>query len=141
MHFPTFASSHDMGGKFSALVSARRLGADEFFFDDFRQQWRWHWAGTWWTIDPLFDDEPETGMLRKGWCWVSDCGGVWYGLDPELWCRRHRRRQAIRRWLHEERSRCKCAAMCLRRTTVPDPLAQAILGRTFGGDITEDFVR
>lgn len=130
-----------MGGKLSASTMTSRRGSDEFFFDDFRQQWRWHWKDTWWTFEPFFDDDPEFGMLRKGACWVSDCGRIWHGPDPEEWCRQHRRRQANRRWLREERSRCKSTAMSLRRTIVPAALTTDILGWAFDRDTIKDAIR
>ena len=53
-----------MGGKLSAFSMVSRRGRDdEFFFDTFRQKWRWHWEHTWWTFEPLCDDDPEFGIL------------------------------------------------------------------------------
>ena len=135
------APSWIMGGKVSAPLMARRRGKDEFFFDKFRQQWRWHWGGSWWTFEPLLDDDLELGLLRKGACWVSDQGHIWHGVDPEEWQRLQRRKQARRWWLREEHSRCKCTAMSLRRTSVPATLAKAILGFTFGDDIIKNAIR
>jgi hypothetical protein len=122
-------------------MASRRGRDDEFFFDTFRQKWRWHWGDTWWTFEPLYDDDPEFGILQKGSCWVPDRGSIWYGLDPEEWCRHHRRRQANHRWRLEERCRCKSTGMSLRRTNVPAPLTQVILGWAFDRDTIKDAMR
>ena len=96
----------------------------------------------WWTFEPLFDDDMELGGVLRNWaCWVSDQGNTWHGPDPEEWTRRHRRRQANRFWLREERSRCNCAAMTLRRVSVPASLAHDILAWSFAEDIVKAAMR
>ena len=110
-----------MGDMLSASMMTDRRGGDEFFFDTFHQHWRLHWEDTWWTFElvPVFDDDPVVGMLRKGACWVSDFGRIWYGPYPEEWCRQYHRGQASRRWLCEEKLKCKCVVMSLHQTALP----------------------
>ena len=126
-----------MGSILSASPRASRH--DEFFYDSHCQQWRWHWEGRWWTFQPLFDDDMDFGgVLRKGGWLVSDQGHAWHGPDPEEWSRRHRRRQALRRWRREEVARCSCASLSMRRKALPAPLADFVVELAFGDDIARD---
>ena len=72
-----------------------------------------------------------SGVLRDEACWVSDQGDIWHGVNPEDWSRMHRRRQANRAWLRQEKARCICAIMSLRRASVPVVLAQEIMAWSF----------
>ena len=126
-----------MGAIFSVSAMVACRGNDEFYFDRFRQQWRWHYGDRWWTFEPIFDDDMEFGVFCKGGCWVSDQGHIWHGVDPEAWYRQYSWMQANRRWLREECYRFRYTAMALRRKELPAPITSCVLVLAFGHDISE----